>query len=334
MVGISDKALLKQTNPYKFNGGTELEEDGGLNYYNTFYRKYDPQIGRFTGVDMMAEKYADLNPYQFAANNPLIYNDPGGNQLNGRATKGPDGNYHAGWFSDFLFDHQGLENDWENGSGGGGFGNGPYANYYYDVWNNAPNGKDTHFTLDKNGNIVYYNYANYYGSATFETTGYHGLESDVPEGVYFFQGTSTHSYETSDNDGSLSIASVIDESLDLAFTGTEVSIIAAQKAVNTLTRTSANLIDFGSFGKIAGRTLSGAGLVLTIAEGAENPNGWQNHNTADVIISGAATVATFVLEASNPVGWGVLAIEGLYFLGNEWYKSTHNNESLTESLFD
>ena len=64
MAGISDKALLKQTNPYKFNGGTELEEDGGLNYYNTFYRKYDPQTGRFTGVDMLAEKYPGLSVTQ------------------------------------------------------------------------------------------------------------------------------------------------------------------------------------------------------------------------------------------------------------------------------
>jgi len=44
MAGISDKALLKQINPYKFNGGVELEEDYGVNYYNTFFRKYDPQM--------------------------------------------------------------------------------------------------------------------------------------------------------------------------------------------------------------------------------------------------------------------------------------------------
>lgn len=78
MAGISDKALLKQVVPEKFNGGIELEEDYGLSYYNTFYRKYDPQIGRFSGVDILAEHTFGINPYQFGFNNPLQFNDPTG----------------------------------------------------------------------------------------------------------------------------------------------------------------------------------------------------------------------------------------------------------------
>ncbi len=76
MAGISDKALLKQTTAYKYDGGVELEEDGGLNYYNTFYRKYDPQIGRFTGVDMLSEKAYGLSNYHYGSNSPAIFNDP------------------------------------------------------------------------------------------------------------------------------------------------------------------------------------------------------------------------------------------------------------------
>src|SRR6185312_1135997 len=90
MAGISDKALLKQTNPYKFNGGSELEEDGGLNYYNTFYRKYDPQIGRFTGVDMLSEKSYGTTPYHFGLNNPIYLNDFSG-------AKEEKANYAAYW---------------------------------------------------------------------------------------------------------------------------------------------------------------------------------------------------------------------------------------------
>ncbi|WP_315821517.1 RHS repeat-associated core domain-containing protein [Paraflavitalea speifideaquila] len=78
MAAISDKALLKQTTAEKFNGGTELEEDFGLNYYNTLFRKYDPQIGRFNGIDILAEQTFGINPYQFGFNNPLTYNDPTG----------------------------------------------------------------------------------------------------------------------------------------------------------------------------------------------------------------------------------------------------------------
>lgn len=78
MAGISDKQLLLQTNPYKFNGGTEFEEDYGVSYYNTQFRKYDPQIGRFAGVDAMSESSIDLSPYHFASNNPIVLNDPSG----------------------------------------------------------------------------------------------------------------------------------------------------------------------------------------------------------------------------------------------------------------
>jgi RHS repeat-associated protein len=81
MAGISDKQLLKQITPYKANGGVELEEDYGLQTYNTDFRKYDPQIGRFNGVDALAELTGDLTPYQFGANDPVFWNDPSGLSL-------------------------------------------------------------------------------------------------------------------------------------------------------------------------------------------------------------------------------------------------------------
>ena len=71
------------TNRYGYNGGNEYEDEGELNYSNTFYRKYDAQIGRFTGVDMLAENFVSLNPYNYGNNNPVMFNDPTGalNQL-------------------------------------------------------------------------------------------------------------------------------------------------------------------------------------------------------------------------------------------------------------
>ena len=78
MAGISDKALNKLSSQNKYNGGVEFEEEYGVNLYNTFFRQYDPQLGRFSGVDILAEDGASINPYHYAANNPINFNDPTG----------------------------------------------------------------------------------------------------------------------------------------------------------------------------------------------------------------------------------------------------------------
>ena len=78
MSAISDKAINKLTSQNKFNGGVELEEDYGVNLYSTFYRQYDPQIGRFGGVDPKAEATIGLSPFGFANDNPISFNDPFG----------------------------------------------------------------------------------------------------------------------------------------------------------------------------------------------------------------------------------------------------------------
>lgn len=61
---------------YLYNGG--VEKNDLTSYYETFYRQYDASIGRFTGVDIYAGAYSSLTPYQYAANDPVYYNDPMG----------------------------------------------------------------------------------------------------------------------------------------------------------------------------------------------------------------------------------------------------------------
>lgn len=53
MAGISSKALQfgEPENKRKFNGGTELNKDLGLNWYETSWRGYDPQPGIFHQKD-------------------------------------------------------------------------------------------------------------------------------------------------------------------------------------------------------------------------------------------------------------------------------------------
>ncbi len=78
MAGISDRAINKLNSQNKFDGGVELEEDYGVNLYSTLYRNYDPQLGRFSGVDALCEMTSELTPYQYATNNPIYWNDPTG----------------------------------------------------------------------------------------------------------------------------------------------------------------------------------------------------------------------------------------------------------------
>jgi len=83
MQGISDRALKANyaENKYRFNQGTELQDkefsDGsGLEEYATVFRNYDPQLGRFHGIDQMSSASVNQSPYSFAINNPLRYVDP------------------------------------------------------------------------------------------------------------------------------------------------------------------------------------------------------------------------------------------------------------------
>ena len=143
MAAISSKAILKTTNPYKYNAGSELEEE--LNYYNTFYRKNDAQIGRFTGVDIRSEESAGMSVYNFGANNPVMFNDPLGDKFGGTGnSRGSQMDAHpidANWN---YGTNQGAGNGFgglgDSGGGGGGFGNGPYGVYWRNIWQRAPIG--------------------------------------------------------------------------------------------------------------------------------------------------------------------------------------------------
>jgi len=103
MAGISSKAAGKLENLRKYNKGSELQHnefsDGtGLEWYDTYYRQLDVQLGRWNQIDPKCEiainpdveandevedesevgGLESLSPYTSMGNDPIKHNDPKG----------------------------------------------------------------------------------------------------------------------------------------------------------------------------------------------------------------------------------------------------------------
>ncbi|WP_157558811.1 RHS repeat domain-containing protein [Microscilla marina] len=79
--GMNLRGIEKRGTPehrYQYNAGTELEKSFDLNLYETPFRGYDAQLGRFHGIDDLALMMPSITPYQYAFNDPVLFNDPTG----------------------------------------------------------------------------------------------------------------------------------------------------------------------------------------------------------------------------------------------------------------
>lgn len=74
----------ESTNPTHQNfkyGGKELDLTAGLNTYDFSARTQRPDLGVFTTMDPLCEKYYDCSPYAYCMNNPMRFIDPTGKDV-------------------------------------------------------------------------------------------------------------------------------------------------------------------------------------------------------------------------------------------------------------
>jgi RHS repeat-associated protein len=63
---------------YKFSG-KELDNETNYNYFGARY--YDSDLSNWLSVDPMSDKYPNLSPYNYCANNPVMIFDPDGKDI-------------------------------------------------------------------------------------------------------------------------------------------------------------------------------------------------------------------------------------------------------------
>jgi RHS repeat-associated protein len=92
---------------YKYNG-KEFQDELSLNTYSYGARSYDPAIGRWTGIDLLAESMTSQSPYSYGYNNPIFYIDSGGFEPTP---------YEAALMANFVYDGKGpLTGGWAQAS--------------------------------------------------------------------------------------------------------------------------------------------------------------------------------------------------------------------------
>jgi RHS repeat-associated protein len=106
-----------------YNGGSEWQNDFSIlpDLMQTFYRNYDATLGRFAGVDPIAESAENMSSYQYSGNNPIMGYDPWGDK-----PLAPEPSFDINEYAQWVAAQGNLGVYGWGGSGGGGWGPGGY----------------------------------------------------------------------------------------------------------------------------------------------------------------------------------------------------------------
>ena len=77
--GLFGESTGNSLQRFRFNG-KEFDRTHGLDWYDYGARHMSPDVGRFTTIDPKAEKYYNISPYAYCANNPIKYIDVKGEE--------------------------------------------------------------------------------------------------------------------------------------------------------------------------------------------------------------------------------------------------------------
>jgi RHS repeat-associated protein len=289
----------------------------GLNWMNFHNRQYDPQIGRFLGVDPLAAATAGMSSYTGMNNNPTMVVDPLG--LQGIDLTAP-WNYSTGQTFFSLGEPQSISIPATH----------PYAPGGIAAWfslasssirnNNILNPKTMTVKFGWNRDdfdALGLDVVAETSETIYTRTDDGGLQGHMKEVTLTFQiGTAM---ARSDLSG-FEQASIIVSNTSVVLSTIEMGTVLIKQSANYTD-------DIARVAKISsktGKALGYVGVGLTIADGVTN--GWKNHHKADVIIGGAQTL----LLGAGPVGWGI----GLVWLTADLITTGVTGKSITENLFD
>lgn len=136
-------------------------------------RNYDPAVGRFFNIDNYAEKFFNMTPYQYAANNPVYFIDVNGDYIyiwnNGERYKFDAGKLfvlsdkewvehtpEAGSFLETIFNSLKKMYEFSDGTSGGNVGGGSFGKRFLNMFNNDINNVDIRNSLDLDSSDGYF----------------------------------------------------------------------------------------------------------------------------------------------------------------------------------